>query len=87
MQLPLLLGNIIQWTRVDCSKKLTKADLQCYNAFVFTFIKHLPKQRDVLKIGCLVEKATYQIVLIWATKFNFKQSNRGLLKFVLPEKL
>ena len=40
--------------------KFTKA----YNVFFFTFIKHLFKRRDVLHIGCLVEKVINHIVLI-----------------------
>ena len=49
----LLLGNIIQLTRVT---NLINTD----NGFAFTFIKHQFKQRDVLDIACLVEKVIMQ---------------------------
>ena len=34
------------------------------NVFVFTFVIHLFKQRDILHIGCLVEKVINYIVSI-----------------------
>ena len=46
---------------------------QTCNVFVFTFIKHLIKRKDVLHIGCLVEKVINHIALIGFT------TNRGLL--------
>ena len=46
---------------------------QTCNVFVFTFIKHLFKRRDVLHTGCLVEKQRNHIILIWTIKFNVKQ--------------
>ena len=43
--------------------KLTKADLECFCLYLM-FIKHMFKRRDVLHIGCLVEKVINYIVLI-----------------------
>ena len=60
--------------------KLTKADPQCCNVFVITFIKHMFKQRDVLNIGCLVEKVVKHIVLIWTIKCNVRQVTLKFLK-------
>ena len=37
---------------------------QTCNVFTFNFIKLLLKQRDVLHIGCLVEKVINHIILI-----------------------
>ena len=45
---------------------------QICNGF-FTFVKHLLKQRDILPIGCLVEKLINHIALIETIKFNNKQ--------------
>ena len=45
---------------------------QTCNVF-FTFFKHLFKRRDVLHIGCLVEKVINHIVLIRTNKFDLKQ--------------
>ena len=50
---------------------------QICNVFVFTFIKHLFKWRDVLHIGCLVEKVINHIVLIWTIKF------KGCVRYIL----
>ena len=86
MQLPLLWINVyyleVQYNEQESTvvKKLTKADLQCCNVFVFTFIKHLFKRRDVLNIGCLVEKVTHHIVLIRKIKFSFTQVKQRPLK-------
>ena len=46
---------------------------QTCNVFVFTFMKHLLKRRNVLHIECLVEKTINHLVLIWTIKFNVKQ--------------
>ena len=45
---------------------------QTCNVFVFPFIKHLFKRRDVLHVGCFVEKMIKHIVLIWTIKFKEK---------------
>ena len=49
---------------------------QTCNVFLFTFIKHLFKRRDVLHIGCLVKKKKkmmYHIVLIRTIRFSVEQ--------------
>ena len=46
---------------------------QICKVFVFVFIKHWLKRRNVLHIGCLVEKVINHILLIWTIKFNVKQ--------------
>ena len=43
---------------------------QTCNVFVFAFIKYPFKGRDVLHIGCLVDKLINHIVLIWTIKFE-----------------
>ena len=53
---------------------------QTCNFFVFTFIKHLLKRRDVLHIKCLVQKVINHIVLIWTIRFNVKQVKQKPLK-------
>ena len=53
---------------------------QTCNVFVFTFIKHIFKRRDVLQIKCLVEKVINHIVLIWTISFNVKQVKQKALK-------
>ena len=57
--------------------KLAKADLQY---FVFTFIKHLFKRRDVLHIKFLVEKVINYIVLMGTIRYNVKQVKQKPLK-------
>ena len=68
-------------------RKLTKADLQCCNVLVVTFIKQLFKQRRLLNIGCLVEKVIHHIVLIWAINFNFEQVKQRSLKVCISWKV
>ena len=53
---------------------------QTWNVFVFTFIKHLLKWRDVLDIKCLAEKVINPIVLIWTIRFHAKQIKQKPLR-------
>ena len=48
----------------------TRWPRQTCNLFLCTFIKHLFKRRNVLHIGCLVEKLKNHIVLIWTITFR-----------------
>ena len=47
-----ILGNIIQWTRVDCGWQNLLKLWQICNVFVFTCTNYLFKRRDALHIGC-----------------------------------
>ena len=60
---------------------------QTCNVFVFTFIKHLLKWRDVLYIECLVEKVINHIVLKWRIRFNVKQVKQKPLKVCISWKV
>ena len=55
------------------NKSWLYSQLKTCIVFVFNFVKHLFKQRDVLHIECLVEKMINHIVLIWTRKCNVKQ--------------
>ena len=64
-----------KWTRVACGPKILWGRPTC-NVFIFTFIKHLFKRKDVLNIRCLVEKVINHIVLMWTIRFNLKLVNQ-----------
>ena len=61
----------ITWKYNTMSRLLSLNSLrQTCNVFTFNFIKLLLKRRDVLHIGCLVEKVINHIILIWTLKLN-----------------
>ena len=60
---------------------------QTCNFFVFTFIKHLFKWRNVLHIEWFVEKVINHIVLMWTIKFNVKQVKQKPLKVCITWKV
>ena len=61
---------------------------QAWNVFVFTFIKHLFKRRDVLYIEWSVEKVISHIVLIWTIRLNVnKQVKEKPLKVCITWKV
>ena len=62
---------------------------QTWNVFVFTFVKHLLKRRDVLLIKCFVEKVINHAVLIWiwTIRFNVKQVKQKPLKVCITWKV
>ena len=60
---------------------------QTCNISVFTFIKHLLKQRDVLQIQCFVEKKINHIVLTWTIRFHVKQVKLKPHKFCITWKV
>ena len=64
--------------------KLTKTDLQC---FCLYFIRHLLKRRDVLQIGCSIEKVIGHIILIWTIKFNVKHVKQNPLEVCITWKV
>ena len=60
---------------------------QTCNVFIFTFIKHLFKRRDVFHIRCLVEKVINHIVLTWTINFNVKQVKQKHLELCITWKV
>ena len=58
--------------------------MQTCNVFVSTFDKQLFKWRDVLHIGCVVERVRNHIVLLSKIKFNAKLVKQKPLESCLP---